>query len=433
MPSAKGRIALMGSGEFTATMVEIHKTLLSACGPSPRAVFLDTPAGFQLNVDQISRKAAEYFRIHVGRPLRTVSFKSREAASPSEAEEVFQRLRESDFVLMGPGSPTYAVHQLEETPIPEILRQRVRDGGVLAAASAAALTVGRFTLPVYEIYKVGKPPGWIRGLDILSRFGLPLAVIPHWNNAEGGTHDTRFCFMGQKRLMELESRLPDDVAVLGIDEHTACILDLEGENAGIYGIGRVTLRHAGREVIFKSGETVPLERFQAAAAPFSRVHPVPGTASNPDPGKPVVHGFWDPVRTLETQFEACLDTRDGPGAAAALLELDRRIWEAHDALESEEVVSQAREMLREWIVALGSHRSGNPSDSQACLAPLIEEILALRQRFRDAQKWPEADALREGLLRVGVAVEDTPAGQRWHLENPKTVTPSTESGEIRGS
>ena len=51
----------MGSGELTATMVEVHKALLAGLGERPRAVFLDTPAGFQLNVDQISRKAVEYF------------------------------------------------------------------------------------------------------------------------------------------------------------------------------------------------------------------------------------------------------------------------------------------------------------------------------------------------------------------------------------
>jgi hypothetical protein len=42
---AKGIIALMGSGELTATMVEVHKGLLAGLAVAPRAVFLDTPAG----------------------------------------------------------------------------------------------------------------------------------------------------------------------------------------------------------------------------------------------------------------------------------------------------------------------------------------------------------------------------------------------------
>ena len=59
---ARGTLALMGSGELTATMVQVHKDLLSSLDPSPQAVFLDTPAGFELNVDQISERVVEYFR-----------------------------------------------------------------------------------------------------------------------------------------------------------------------------------------------------------------------------------------------------------------------------------------------------------------------------------------------------------------------------------
>ncbi|MCX5904758.1 MAG: hypothetical protein NTV89_15120, partial [Proteobacteria bacterium] len=60
MADKKGIIVLMGSGELTATMVEVHKALLAGLGGRPRAVLLDTPAGVQLNVDQISRTAVEY-------------------------------------------------------------------------------------------------------------------------------------------------------------------------------------------------------------------------------------------------------------------------------------------------------------------------------------------------------------------------------------
>ena len=54
MSQKKGIIALMGSGELTATMVEVHKELLSGLPDPPEAVFLNTPAGFELNADQIS-------------------------------------------------------------------------------------------------------------------------------------------------------------------------------------------------------------------------------------------------------------------------------------------------------------------------------------------------------------------------------------------
>ncbi len=69
-----GKIVLMGSGELTATMVEVHKSLLDGLPKPTRAVFLDTPAGFQLNVDQIAAKAVDYFTRHVRQPLDVASF-----------------------------------------------------------------------------------------------------------------------------------------------------------------------------------------------------------------------------------------------------------------------------------------------------------------------------------------------------------------------
>ncbi len=76
----------MGSGELTATMVGVHKSLLDQLPGSPQAAFLDTPAGFQLNADQISRKAAEYFQIHVRYPLAISSFKSQETTTDLQSK-----------------------------------------------------------------------------------------------------------------------------------------------------------------------------------------------------------------------------------------------------------------------------------------------------------------------------------------------------------
>ena len=102
MSSRKGAIVLMGSGELTATMVEVHKNMLARFSDSPNAVFLDTPAGFQLNVDEISRKAVEYFRTHVQKRLHIASYKSSENTSAFETETAFHMLRNADFVLVGP-------------------------------------------------------------------------------------------------------------------------------------------------------------------------------------------------------------------------------------------------------------------------------------------------------------------------------------------
>jgi peptidase E len=412
--SPKGTIVLMGSGELTATMVEVHKELLARLGSDAKAVFLDTPAGFQLNADQISAKAVGYFRDKVGHPMAVAAFKSKGAHGALDSEKAFLTLRQADFVLVGPGSPTYAVRQWDGTPIPDILARRIEEGACLVAASAAALTVGARTLPVYEIYKVGEELRWLAGLDLLGRFGLNLVVMPHWNNAEGGTHDTRFCFMGESRFRFLEALLPEAVHVLGVDEHTACIIDFSRNEACVRGIGRVTLRRGGSELSFRKNDVFPLDVFRGDwhKPPQPAVSARPeGTAAASAKSRP--DSFWDRIHVLEAGFQNAQESRNAEAMSAAILELDRIIWTSARNLESEEFISQARELLREWVVLLGSSLPSRPAAAQDCLDPLVTELLKLRDDMRRRKRWEEADALRDCLQRAGVMVEDTGQGARW--------------------
>jgi hypothetical protein len=413
--SRRGVIALIGSGELTATMVEVHKELLARFPRPVRAVFLDTPAGFQLNVDQISERATEYFRLHVRQPMALASFKGKGMSAPYEVEQAYETLRQADFVLIGPGSPTYAVRQWRQAPIPDILTRRIEWGGCLVAASAAALTVGRLTLPVYEIYKVGEEPHWEEGMNLLGRFGFNVVVIPHWNNAEGGTHDTRFCYMGESRFRILEAQLPEDVIVLGLDEHTACLLDLEKDEGVVRGIGRIALRHRGDEATFEKGDRFSLEVLRGGKFGADRKLSAPQRTPSLSVAETKDLAFWDRIHALEVSFRHGLERHDPKAATSALLDLDRIIWKAQQDLEHPEFISQAREILRDLVVSLGVKLGGTPGDKADCLAPLVDELLRLRERLRQSKQWREADAIRESLERVEIVVEDTREGSRWRL------------------
>jgi len=407
----------MGSGELTATMVEVHKELLAELPDPPQAVFLDTPAGFQLNVDHLSERATEYFRQHVQQDMSIVSFKSKERSTPLEAEQAFHAMREANFFLVGPGSPSYAVRQWQETPIPEILTKRVEDGGCLVAASAAALTVGRFTLPVYEIYKVGEELHWVEGMNILEHFGFNLVVIPHWNNAEGGTHDTRFCFMGESRFAKLESLLPEDVSIFGLDEHTAFLVDLDKNEAVIKGLGTVTLRSRGGEIAFTKGDRFSLDILRGEDLGKDWQPVVREQTVSEETPEIKGESFWDRIHAIETAFRAGLEQDDTKEITNALLELDRTIWQATQELEHEEFISQAREVLRDLIVLLGMRLEASPKDRTDCLGPLVEDLLTLREKFRENQQWQEADAIRNSLERAQIIVEDAEDGSRWRLKS----------------
>ena len=149
------------------------------------------------------------------------------------------------------------------------------------------------TIPVYEIYKAGSNPNWIDGLDIIGTLtGLAVAVVPHWNNNEGATHDTSRCFIGEARLQRLEREIPDGTAILGIDEHTALTIDLGASSVTVGGKGAVTIRLPGiGETALHSGATESLASFAArfgaaSGAPRAALPPtiVPMAPLQPEPG-----------------------------------------------------------------------------------------------------------------------------------------------------
>jgi len=244
-------------------MGKLHRQVISRIEGPVRPVFLDTPAGFELNADQIAERAIEYFDKHLGLDLGVVTFKAASAANPERIERALRQLREANYIFAGPGSPTYAIRNWRDTPILRAMAQRLANGAHLVFASAAAIAVGRHSLPVYEIYKVGEEPHWVDGLDLFEPYGFELAIVPHWNNNEGGVYDTRYCFVGQPRMRVLEQALPATAAILGVDEYTACILDLGGGEAQVMGAGKVAIRRRGeRDRVYASGSVFDLRELR---------------------------------------------------------------------------------------------------------------------------------------------------------------------------
>jgi hypothetical protein len=121
--------------------------------------------------------------------------------------------------------------------------------------------MGRYALPVYEIYKAGHDLHWEEGLDLLRPFGLSLVVVPHWNNNDGGVElDTSRCFMGEARFSQLRKLLPDDVCIVGLDEHTGLLIDVGQGEGRVLGQGRVTVLMGSAETWFGDGEAFSLDR-----------------------------------------------------------------------------------------------------------------------------------------------------------------------------
>ncbi|MGH8933558.1 MAG: CysS/YqeB C-terminal domain-containing protein [Egibacteraceae bacterium] len=398
----------MGSGETAPTMAKVHRLLFERLGRTPvDAVLLDTPYGFQENADDISRRASSYFSRNLGVRLEPVTWRSR-SDGPLVRERALARVRDSDYVFAGPGSPTYALAVWKDTPLRDVLAHKLARGGCVTFSSAAALTLGVRAVPVYEVYKVGEAPRWVEGLDLLADIGLCAAVVPHYDNAEGGNHDTRFCYLGERRLRVLEPQLPAGAFVLGVDEHTACVFDLDAGTVSVLGRGAVSVRHHGETVTFPNGSVLEIDELRVAnaAAP-----PIPASAdlAEPPPPAPAISLGAEADR-LESVFDGALATRDVPTAVAAVLELEQTIFDWFADMEAGDM-AHARAVLRRLVVRL----SDGVRDPRESIEPFVDALVDMRDRARAERSWDVADLLRDRLVAAGVQVHDTPEGTIWTL------------------
>lgn len=409
-------LCIMGSGETAPTMTPVHAELLERVGgAAARAVLLDTPFGFQENADDITARAQAYFATNVGHPIGVASMRDFEAMSPLELERSLEALRGAGYVFAGPGSPSYALRQWRGSAVPGLLAELLARGGCVTVSSAAATTVGVRALAVYEVYKVGEPAHWLEGIDLLgTAAGLSCAVVPHYDNAEGGTHDTRYCYMGERRMRALEAELPEGVGILGVDEHTAAVLDLDARTLSVRGRGSVIARRGGREERFAAGQTVAFERFaEAGTAGSEAAITVPAaTAGGPSAGRSPVE---EEAAGLRSAFEQAVAGRDVEGALASLLELDDRLaaW-VHDNPGTDEV-GRARSVLRGMLVRLGEVARTGARDPRELVGPFIQLALELRARAREERRFGDSDAIRDRLTALGVEVRDRPEGAEWAL------------------
>jgi cyanophycinase-like exopeptidase len=379
----------MGSGETSPTMVTPHQQILSAISDfDGKITVLDTPFGFQENADVLTERLSDYFLQSVGVQVTTATLRHKNH-SPAQVAGAIAAIRESKWVFAGPGSPSYALSVWQETGLASHLDEVVTSGA-LVLASAAALTAGAYTIPVYEIYKVGQDSHWLPGLNILEHHtGLKAAVIPHFDNSEGGNHDTRFCYMGERRLRILEARLPADCFILGVDEHTGVSFNIDSKTARVFGRGFMTVRRGDHTWTVASGQEVTFDEIAQHGGVPRTEHPA---------HESVPHQVQD--------VEELLETGNVLNAVDVLLELD----ELDRDLET-------RATVHALITRLG-HLAASPRvDIDSVVGPYIDALLQARQAARAGGRWDEADVIRNRLQELKVTINDSQEGSTWEISS----------------
>jgi cyanophycinase-like exopeptidase len=368
-------LVLIGSGELAPPMARLQRDVVGRLGAAHatltrrplRAAVIDTTYGFQENADAISVELVDFCRRRLGLETALASMR-RADGDVVVREQALSRIARADYVFSGPGSPSYALRHWREAGLADVLAHKLAAGGAVVFASAAALTLGALTLPVYEIYKAGADAHWLPGLDLLAALGIRAAVVPHFDNTDGGGHDTRFCFVGERRLRMLEEQLAADVSILGIDEHTALVIDLDAETGHVAGRGGVTVRRDG-QVSF---------------------HPADATF---------------PLAELRTAPTAAATGADNQRAAATGPPIDDLAMLVRDLLSTDEP-----SLFRARIVVLGERLQRAEADRSRLVEPLVELLLDLRREARAGGNYASADAIRQRLAALGVRIADEPGG-----------------------
>jgi len=371
-----GLLTLIGSGEVSAGMTRLHRHLLARLGAPACAAFLDTPAGFELGVETIHARFHDYVERRLEVPLELASFRTA-SASPESIALTLRVLADANYILAGPGSPSYAASQWRGSAVFDAVVSRWKAGAQLVWASSAAIALSRYLLPVYEIYKVGAPLHWLDGLDLLGDRGLSLAIVTHWDNAEGGTHDTRACFMGMERYDRLRSLLPPDAVTLGVDEHTACTLDLNAGTAEVRGRGGIIILAGDRQQRHAHGETFAIDELHSGASSAPALSPAPIPASE-DRAR---H-----ARDLLTQGELV------PGL---------------------QLLAEAAPSELAPLLALAAQSARGLSRAEPPPEQLITLLIEVRDALRAARQWQLSDQVRDGLSTLGISLQDAPDGTTW--------------------
>jgi len=144
------------------------------------------------------------------------------------------------------------------------------------------------------------------------------------------------------------------------------------------------------------------------------------------PALPGVKGIRDDLRTnlsdsLERAKKGFIDSMDddfnSAGALGILFELVRAINQARAEGATDEQLAPAQAGLRELTGVLGLTLGAERETQPQAAAPFVDLLIEIRRELRAQKLWPLSDLVRDRLLSLGVALEDSREGTSWHFKD----------------
>ena len=201
MPDQPGPIALVGSGEYLLSMLEVERGLIE--GRPARYVQIATAAAPEgdASLERWHRLGAEQAK-RLGVEQVIVDVRSRQDADDPRWASAIEG---AGLIYLSGGNPSYLADTLRDTLVWSAIESNWRAGAALAGCSAGAMVMSS------RIPSLRHPVnGDTTGLALLPH----MRVIPHFDRMAGWMPE------GMSRLL---LHGDDEVTLVGVDEETALV------------------------------------------------------------------------------------------------------------------------------------------------------------------------------------------------------------------
>jgi len=247
--------------------------------------------------------------------------------------------------------------------------------------------------------------------DLLTPLGLPVAVVPHYDNAEAATTHA-LLLHGRAAAARLEAELPDEVFILASTAH--CPGHRPGRRIASVLAGTVTVRKDGRSKVYPAGSEASIAELVAAATAGGDAAPVqpPAAAGASAEASSSRHCAkrW-PTWSASSRPRSKSATRCGGAGHPRAGGDDPGLVSRHRSIGR---AGQARSALRAAVVCLGEMAvAGRGIDGGS--APVRRCPPGRASARSRGPRLGAADAVRDRLLAAGVELHDTPDGTSWEL------------------
>ena len=227
-----GYILLAGGAEFGGRMSEPDLHAIELAGGFDASIcIIPTAAAPDHNHKRAGNNGIRWFRSLGAKNVSAVDVIDSTSANDAS---LAASIRTSRLIYLLGGFPSYLGETLANSLCWRAALDAYEQGAVIAGSSAGAMVL-------CEHYYDPHEKKLLRGLNLISN----ACVLPHHNN------------FGKSWAKQLTQLLPKST-LIGIDEHTGMINDIEGA-WHVYGAGEVTLYRGGQVEGRTRGETFSLE------------------------------------------------------------------------------------------------------------------------------------------------------------------------------